>query len=889
MTKAKEEPEVDLKAWEEDPYVNGSKWVRADFHLHTRADKEFTYSGQENDFVKDYVEALRAADIRIAVITNHNKFDTGEYKAIKRRAKKECICVLPGVELSVNDGANGVHTLVVFSNQWLEDGKDFVNQFLARAFKNKVPEEYEQENGRSSQDLLTTLEDLEGYHKEFFIVFAHVEAPSGLWNELDGGRLKELSQHPLVRKYCLGFQKVRTHDKPNAKCRVKVKEWWGSSYPAELEGCDAKDIAQIGRGECVYLKVGDPSFESVKYALSDNAYRVTKEVPSVPHSHITAVRFEGGLLDGTIVPFSPHLNCLIGIRGSGKSAVLEAVRYVLGIPFGQVAQDVEYKEELIPYVLQSGGKVVVEAKDKHGQSYEISRIYKHSSDVYVDGVLQPGVLVRETVIWKPLYFGQKDLAAAGKGFGHDLVEKLVGDTLKPTRVEISNCVNTLKDKIEILQSLETDVEQKEDDEEELKDVKYRLGQFKKYGVKQKLDKQIEFDKDLSYCAQVDELANDWSESLTDSIEGAEENFEELEDCKSKYNAELFKKYITKLAELNKTIVDARNVANKVHKISEELDELRQELEADKEELKDDFARIERELVKALSHEGVTTIQPDEYVNLSKRKTELEKFIADLTKKTAKHREKQNDVLTALAALNESWHKEFKLISAALEIINDTQPALKVEAKYKGDTTKFAARMEETFRGHNIRKESYKTISENYSDFGEVYKSLDDAAKETKSKADVFVEQFHDNLFDLLSYQVPNSYAVTYHGKDLKSHSLGQRASAMMLFILSQKDCDLLLIDQPEDDLDGQSIYEEVVKLIREIKSEQQFIFATHNANFPVLGDAEMIGGCSFDEEKILVESGSIDCKASQKKIVDIMEGGKEAFERRKSIYQQWEH
>ena len=198
-------------------------------------------------------------------------------------------------------------------------------------------------------------------------------------------------------------------------------------------------------------------------------------------------------------------------------------------------------------------------------------------------------------------------------------------------------------------------------------------------------------------------------------------------------------------------------------------------------------------------------------------------------------------------------------------------------------------MEEAFRGNNIRKESYKSISEKYPDFGEVYKAIDEAAKETKSKAEIFVEHFNDNLFDLLSCQIPNSYKVTYHGKDLKSHSLGQRASAMMLFILSQKDCDLLLIDQPEDDLDGQSIYEEVVKLIRELKPQQQFIFATHNANFPVLGDAELVVGCQFDQDKILVESGSIDSKCSQKKIVDIMEGGREAFERRKSIYQQWDN
>jgi hypothetical protein len=50
-------------------------------------------------------------------------------------------------------------------------------------------------------------------------------------------------------------------------------------------------------------------------------------------------------------------------------------------------------------------------------------------DVYVDDVLRPGVSIKETIIAKPLYFGQKDLSAAGKGFGHDLVEKLMGDSL----------------------------------------------------------------------------------------------------------------------------------------------------------------------------------------------------------------------------------------------------------------------------------------------------------------------------------------------------------------------------------------------------------------------------------------------------------------------------
>lgn len=72
----------------------------------------------------------------------------------------------------------------MFSDEWLEDGQDYINQFLNVAFAGKTPAQYEQENGRSNDDLLTTLKKLERFNREFFIVFAQVEAPSGLWNEL---------------------------------------------------------------------------------------------------------------------------------------------------------------------------------------------------------------------------------------------------------------------------------------------------------------------------------------------------------------------------------------------------------------------------------------------------------------------------------------------------------------------------------------------------------------------------------------------------------------------------------------------------------------------------------------------------------------------------------
>ena len=67
----------------------------------------------------------------------------------------------------------------------------------------------------------------------------------------------------------------------------------------------------------------------------------------------------------------------------------------------------------------------------------------------------------------------------------------------------------------------------------------------------------------------------------------------------------------------------------------------------------------------------------------------------------------------------------------------------------------------------------------------------------------------------------------------------------------------------------------------------QFIFATHNANIPVLGDAERIFVVEYQDTTIDISQGNIDMKSTHKKIVDIMEGGEEAFDKRQLIYTSW--
>src|SRR5690606_26075042 len=76
---------------------------------------------------------------------------------------------------------------------------------------------------------------------------------------------------------------------------------------------------------------------------------------------------------------------------------------------------------------------------------------------------------------------------------------------------------------------------------------------------------------------------------------------------------------------------------------------------------------------------------------------------------------------------------------------------------------------------------------------------------------------------------------------LEALSTGQKATAVLLLLLLESEAPLV-VDQPEDDLDNRFITESVVPIMREEKRRRQFVFATHNANIPVLGDAELIVG-----------------------------------------------
>jgi ABC-type glutathione transport system ATPase component len=119
-------------------------------------------------------------------------------------------------------------------------------------------------------------------------------------------------------------------------------------------------------------------------------------------------------------------------------------------------------------------------------------------------------------------------------------------------------------------------------------------------------------------------------------------------------------------------------------------------------------------------------------------------------------------------------------------------------------------------------------------------------------------------------------------KDAADLSRGQKCTALLPLLLARRN-DPLIIDQPEDNLDNHFIYETVVNSIQRLKGQRQMIFITHNANIPVLAEADLVVVLNSDGKKGYVEAlGSIDQCRNQ--IVDLLEGGQEAFELRRKRY-----
>ena len=496
----------------------------------------------------------------------------------------------------------------------------------------------------------------------------------------------------------MGFQKVTTHDK-----RTQVKSWLGDWYPAEVEGCDCKSIADIGKGKQTYIKIGAFTFEAVKFALLDYPNRVACAPPKQENSNVKSIAFEGDKLDGQVINFSPELNTFIGIRGSGKSTILESIRYALDIPFGKNAAEPEYKEGSIKNALGSGGKITLVATDRHGQEYEVRRIVGEQPDVYIGGKLQPGISIRETILHKPIYFGQKDLSNTGQGFENDLVEKLVGDKLGDIRQAIAEQRQTVVELTQRLQRL-SDVGEKQKEYEAKKlDAEHRLKIFKQHGVEEKLQKQVNFEQDGRTLQDLANFVTGYLQDLDDFIARYSDEFSSRAKYTAKQNQQFFAEVFAIFGRIAKGFAELKNIGLQAKTASNELKGKVKEFDALRNALKEEFAEVARKLSDELKSSGATAIKPDEFLNLRKAIENATQILKALSKEKDQQIALHEQLSSALTVLNDQWHQEFKLIKQELEKINQQETALQIEINYKGDKAAFLAYLKDLFRGSKLRE------------------------------------------------------------------------------------------------------------------------------------------------------------------------------------------
>ena len=174
---------------------------------------------------------------------------------------------------------------------------------------------------------------------------------------------------------------------------------------------------------------------------------------------------------------------------------------------------------------------------------------------------------------------------------------------------------------------------------------------------------------------------------------------------------------------------------------------------------------------------------------------------------------------------------------------------------------------------------------------ELYQKLEDASKNPVGIASLLrkertANEVYDFIFGL-DYLEPR-YTLMFQDAQIGQLSPGQRGALLLIFyLLVDKGNTPIILDQPEENLDNETIVSLLVPVLTEAKQKRQIIMVTHNPNLAVVCDAEQIIHCEFDRtngHNITYTPGAIECSIINNKVVDVLEGTMPAFDNRRMKY-----
>ncbi|MFW6106859.1 MAG: TrlF family AAA-like ATPase, partial [bacterium] len=612
---------------------------------------------------------------------------------------------------------------------------------------------------------------------------------------------------------------------------------------------------------CCLIRMTDPDFAAFKQAFLDpeSRVRLVTDRRETHFSEIERVRMTGGYLDGLDVQLSGHLDTVIGGRGTGKTTLIECIRYALERePLGDEAGQIH--TEVVRHNLGMGGRIEVTLRSHalHGRRFTVARRYGEPPMVRDDETGESSAMTPAELLPQVEMFGQNEIhEVASTATGRSrLVRRLVrGDPdVEPQLEQIRRKlhVNTRK-----LLEAQGKLAEMEGRMEALPRLEERERQFRELGLRERLAVVPKLEKEKGLARRVEEDQSNVRESL-----------------------DAFRDALPDPAYLADTALEGLPHADPLRQAGCRLRELRGALEQMITHSGEAIDTAESKLTALLSelHEGISSEedavqqalkQVPDFQGRSGREigTEYQKLLREIEQVRSLDGERRKH-----KAVVQAFEKDRQnLLRHQSEL--SSQRAAAIQRELKKLKRRLAGQVRPSIEPERDREPLKRFLLEcNLDKVGKarlawiddaeqltpvaLAAAIRDGAEALQAKgwrippvvANALAKMPEAKRLELEAMRLPDRIHLELNLHDqgqqgyrpIEHLSTGQQSTAVLhLLLLDNRDP--LIIDQPEDNLDNAFIADHIVREIRQGKLERQFLFATHNANIPVFGDAEWIG------------------------------------------------
>lgn len=851
----------------------------------------------EESYNEAMVQACKENGIDVIGVTDHYRIQTGE--SLIDEAREAGITVFPGFEAATK---NNIHFLVLFDPSKTVEEVD-------RHIASLVPVQNENDTSPlGSYDVHKLLKYCNDH--DAACIAAHVTQGSGLLHEMRGKpRMKAWTNDNLRAVSVPCPPSDMSHQGMQQILENKDHNHEREQLPAILTVQDVDKPADLARDKSwTWIRMAEPTVEGLRQAFLDPESRV--RLPGEPEpedrAEFVALAWEGGFLEGVKIHFNEDMNVLIGGRGTGKSTVIESLRYVLRQEaVGEEAQRMH--ESIVQQVLGSGTKIslLVRIEKPSTKEYLIERTVPNPPKVKDEegNVLDVGP---EDVLEEVEIYGQHEIAELAKDRAKLTrlldrfadVDPNLEEQKESARRELKETRRNLMEVRRKMQDIEARLEQ-------LPVIEEKIKQFKEAGIEEKLDTKSKLVKEENVLntaeeriEAIDRIRKELDEELPLGSEFVSES--SLDELPNQDVLEPIRELVSTLNEESKEAEEQLQSA--VENAQKQLREVR-------ETWKERESKVQEEYEEALRELQEDQVDGEEYIRLQRKAEDLR----PLREKLENHKKHREEIEQRRRNLLGEWEdlktEEYQAYKTACDRVSQALGGqVKASVRYQGNRDPLIDLLDEELEGR--RKEMLNRL-EDREDL-----SLQQLAEHIKNGAEALVDKYgltqtqaqtladidEDLRLQIEELEFPASTEIELNvaaegqskeWRPLNKLSTGQRATAVLLLLLIESKTPLV-VDQPEDDLDNRFVVDGVVPAIRSEKGRRQFLFATHNANIPVLGDAEQILGFSAVGDARLkgrgratIEDGhrgAIDQSSVRELVEEILEGGKTAFEKRRAKY-----